>query len=131
MCAQPLSRVLTLCDPWTEARQAPLLMEFSRQEYSVECHSLLQGIFSIQGSNPRLLYLQHWQADSFTTSDTWEALQIKIRVLFSKNVKVVRKAKPKSVYSYHRRTQTKVCLISSTIVFRCSVHLRKDILLWS
>ena len=24
---------LTLCDPWTEARQAPLSMGFSRQEY--------------------------------------------------------------------------------------------------
>ena len=24
---------LTLCDPWTVARQAPLSMEFSRQEY--------------------------------------------------------------------------------------------------
>ena len=86
---------------------------------------------SIQGSNPRLLHLQHWQADSFTTSDTWEALQIKIRVLFSKNAKVVRKAKPISVYSYHRRTQTEVYLISSTIVFRCSVGLWTDILLWS
>ena len=30
MCAQ--SR-LTLCDPWTVAHQAPLSIEFSRQEY--------------------------------------------------------------------------------------------------
>ena len=28
------------------------------------CHFLLQGIFSIQRSNPSLLYLLHWQADS-------------------------------------------------------------------
>ena len=27
--------------------------------------SLLQGIFQTQGSNPRLLHLLHWQADSF------------------------------------------------------------------
>ena len=29
------------------------------------CHSLLQGIFPIQGLNPCLLYLLHWQTDSF------------------------------------------------------------------
>ena len=28
------------------------------------CHFLLQGIFLIQGSNPCLLHLLHWQADS-------------------------------------------------------------------
>ena len=30
------------------------------------CHSLLQGIFPTQGSNPGLLHLLHWQADSFS-----------------------------------------------------------------
>ena len=46
--------------PRTVARQAPLCVAFSRQEYqSVGCHFLLQGIFPTQGSNPRLLYL--WQ----------------------------------------------------------------------
>ena len=30
-------------------------MEFSRQEYWIGCHFLLQGIFPIQGSNPGLL----------------------------------------------------------------------------
>ena len=39
--------------PWTAARQAPLPMEFSRQEYWL---SLLQGIFPNQGSNPGLLH---------------------------------------------------------------------------
>ena len=33
----------------------------------------LQGIFPTQGSNSRLLYLLHWQADSFTTGTPWEA----------------------------------------------------------
>ena len=28
------------------------------------CHSLLQGIFPTQGSNPHLLCLLHWQAGS-------------------------------------------------------------------
>ena len=38
---------------WAVTHQAPLSMEFPRQEY---CHFLLQGIFSIQGSNPGLLH---------------------------------------------------------------------------
>ena len=33
MCAKSLQSCLTLCDPWTVARQAPLSMGFSRQEY--------------------------------------------------------------------------------------------------
>ena len=33
MCAKSLQSYLTLCDPKTVARQAPLAMEFSRQEY--------------------------------------------------------------------------------------------------
>ena len=30
----------------------------------VGCHTLLQGIFPTQGSNPRLLHLLPWQVDS-------------------------------------------------------------------
>ena len=41
---------------WTVAHQAPLSMEFSRQEYWVGSHSLLQGIFLTQRSNPGLLH---------------------------------------------------------------------------
>ena len=33
MCAQSLSHVLTLCDPWTIACQASLPMGFSRPEH--------------------------------------------------------------------------------------------------
>ena len=49
---------------WTLAHQAPLSMEFSRQECCSGCHFLVQRIFPIQGSN---LCLLHWQADSFST----------------------------------------------------------------
>ena len=45
---------LTLCDPMDH--QAPLSMEFSRQEYWSGLHSLLQGFFPAQGSNPGLLH---------------------------------------------------------------------------
>ena len=36
---------------WTVALQFPLSMEFSRQEYGVGCHFLLQDVFPTQGSN--------------------------------------------------------------------------------
>ena len=45
---------LTLATPWTVARQAPLSMEFSRQDTGVGRYGLIQGIFPIQGSNPGL-----------------------------------------------------------------------------
>ena len=50
-----------LCNPMALAHQAPPIMGFPRQEYWAGCHSLLQGIFPNQGSNPCLL---HWQVDS-------------------------------------------------------------------
>ena len=36
----------------------------SGKNIGVGCHALLQGIFLTQGSNPRFLYLWHWQVDS-------------------------------------------------------------------
>ena len=45
------SRVQLIVTSWTVARQAPLSMEFLRQEYwGLDCRFLLQGIFLIQGS---------------------------------------------------------------------------------
>ena len=49
-------------------------MGFSRQEYWSGLPFLLQGIFPPQSSDPCLLFLLHWQAGSFTTGITWEAL---------------------------------------------------------
>ena len=40
--------------PRTVARQAPLSMGFSRPEYGVGGHALLQGIIPTQGLNPGL-----------------------------------------------------------------------------
>ena len=54
----------TLCDLITVARQAPLSMGFSRQQYWSGCHFLLQGLFPTQGSNLYLLRLLYWQVDS-------------------------------------------------------------------
>ena len=50
----PLSHVQLFAIAWTTARQAPLSMEFSRQEYRSGLPCLLQGIFLTQGSNPGL-----------------------------------------------------------------------------
>ena len=51
----------------TVVHQAPLSMGFPRQILGfagLGCHDLLQGIFLTQRSNPHLLCLLHWQADS-------------------------------------------------------------------
>ena len=53
------SRVRLFATLWTVALLASLSMGFSRQEYRLGCHALLQGIFLIQGLNPRLLWLLH------------------------------------------------------------------------
>ena len=58
-----LSRIHLFATAWTVAHQAPLCMEFSRQEYWSGLPFLLQGIFPTHGSNLCLLHLLHWQAD--------------------------------------------------------------------
>ena len=40
--------------------------DFPGKNTGVGCHFLYQGIFLTQGSNPHLLKLLHWQADSLT-----------------------------------------------------------------
>ena len=50
-----LGHVWPFVTPWTVACQAPLTMEFSRQEYWSGLPFLLQGIFLTQGSKPSLL----------------------------------------------------------------------------
>ena len=54
--------------PWTIARQAPLSVEFFRQEYWNELLFPSPGIFLPQGSNLCLLHLLHWQVDSLSLS---------------------------------------------------------------
>ena len=48
---ESLSYVPSFVTAWTAAHQVPLSMEFSRQEYWSDIHSLLQGIFLTQKSN--------------------------------------------------------------------------------
>ena len=56
----------TLCELWTATCQAPLSMEFSRQEYWSELSFPTPGDLSDLGSNPSLLLFLHWQADFLT-----------------------------------------------------------------
>ena len=54
--SMPLSHVQLFLTPWTIAHQAPLSMGFSRQEYWMGNHSLLQEIFPTQELNLDLLH---------------------------------------------------------------------------
>ena len=67
VCTKLLQSCLTLVAPWTVACQAPLTMEFSRQEYWSELPFPIQGIFLTQGPNPHLLHLPAL-ADMFLTT---------------------------------------------------------------
>ena len=62
--AKLLRNVWLFAALWTVALQVPLSLGFSREEHWSECWALFQGIFPIQGSNPHLLSLLHWQAGS-------------------------------------------------------------------
>ena len=53
--------------PWTIACQVPL-WDFPGKNTGVVCCFLFQGIFLTQGSNPHLLWLLHWQAESLPLS---------------------------------------------------------------
>ena len=64
VCPWSLSPVCLYATPWTIACQAPLSMDFPVKNSGASCQFLLQGIFKTQGSNPCLLCLLHWQADS-------------------------------------------------------------------
>ena len=64
MCVLSCSVTSDSVVPWTVACQAPLSMEFSRQEYWSRLPFPFPWIFLTQGSNPCLLHLLHWQVDS-------------------------------------------------------------------
>ena len=68
VCTQSLSHVGLFAAPWTVGRQTPLSLGFSSQEYWSGLPFLPPGIFLIQGSNPHLLPLLHWQVDSLPLS---------------------------------------------------------------
>ena len=60
---------------WTVARQAPLSMGLSRQEYWSRLPFPSPGDLPIQESNPRLLRLLHWPAGSLPLAPPGRPLQ--------------------------------------------------------
>ena len=70
MCACSVAQsCLTLCNPMDCSPSVSSVMEFSHGIFQARILEwvaifLLQGIFPTQGSNPHLLHLLHWQADS-------------------------------------------------------------------
>ena len=63
----PCSVMSNCASPWTIARQAPLPVEFSRQEYWSGLPFPTPGDLPNPGSNPHLLHHLLWQVGSFTT----------------------------------------------------------------
>ena len=49
---------------WTKPTRLLGPLDSVGKNTGVGCCALLQGIFPTQGSNPRLLYLLHWQVGS-------------------------------------------------------------------
>ena len=62
--AYPLSCVWLFATPWTVAHQAPLSMEFPRQEYWSGLPFPSLGDLPDPGIEPMSLSLLHWQEDS-------------------------------------------------------------------
>ena len=76
LCVHSLSCIWLLASPWTAACQAPLSMEFSRQEYWCKLPFPVSGDLQIQGSNPHVScigrqILHHcatWEVPLYTTA---------------------------------------------------------------
>ena len=61
----------------------------------VGCHALLQGIVPTQGSNPDLLPLLHWQADSLPLASPGKPLNLADKDLTCANLEMsARKPRP-------------------------------------
>ena len=70
MCVRSVAQLcLTLCNPTDRSPPVSCVHGDSPGKHTgVGCCAFLQGIFPTQGSNPSLLWLLHWQADSLKLS---------------------------------------------------------------
>ena len=84
-CVPVAQSYLTFVTPWIGAGEAPLSMEFSRQEYWSGLPFLFQGIFPTQGLNSCLLHLLQWQADSLPLPHLGSLYQIREIKIFTLN----------------------------------------------
>ena len=72
MHAKSLQSYPTICDPMDCSPPGSFVHGILQlKNTGVGCHSLLQGIFPTQGSNPSILSLLRWQARFLTSSASW------------------------------------------------------------
>ena len=64
---------------WTVARQALCPWDSPGKINGVDCHALLQGTFTTQGSNLQLLCLLYWQVGSLPLAPLGK-LQVRLDV---------------------------------------------------
>ena len=74
MCVHVCSVVSDSATPWTVARQAPLSLEFPRQDYYNGLPFPSLGDFTDSGIKPASLVSPALAGGFFTTGITWEAL---------------------------------------------------------
>ena len=93
VCSVQFSHVQLYMTPWTVARQAPLSMEFSRQEYWSELPFHSPAIFPTQESNPGLLdckqilyYLSHTGSKQIFPLFQREILSLSSKVVCCTNI---------------------------------------------
>ena len=80
------SHVQLFVIPWTVARQVPLLMGFSRQEYWSGLLFPPSGDLPESGIEPESLMSPALTGRFFTTSATWKAHQQLISILMCKDL---------------------------------------------
>ena len=73
-----LSRVWLSATPWTEARQAPLSMGFSRQEYWSGLPCPAPGDIPTPGIKPASPVAPTFQADSLPLNHSYDSIQLQL-----------------------------------------------------
>ena len=92
------------------------------------CHFLLQGIFPTQGSNPSLLSLLHWQANSLPLSPLGSPIEPSVRATI-KEATAITLLKEEWILHFliifpHRPFITKNLLLLPTVNLKAFIHWR-------
>ena len=85
-CAKSLHSIQLCAILWTVARQTPLSMGFSRQEYWSGLPFPSPGTFPKQGLNPCFPRLLHWQAGSLPLAPN---LSHKAQIVYQRNGELI------------------------------------------
>ena len=68
-----------MCAKWLQFAMLLSPWDTPGKDTGVGCHSLLQGIFPTQGSNPHFLHLLHWQVGSLPLAPPGKSKNIVVR----------------------------------------------------